>query len=57
MEYNHYVTYEVAGLPITILLSATPLAASWKTAVFGHVLEDAVRRPEHVVYSLVPSIG
>jgi hypothetical protein len=40
---------------MTILLRATPFAASWKTAVFGHWLEEAVRRPEQVVYSLVPS--
>jgi hypothetical protein len=44
----------VAGLPITILFSGTPLAAIWKTAVLGHVLDDAVRRPEQVVYSEVP---
>jgi hypothetical protein len=41
---------------MTILFSATPLAASWKTAVFGQTLDDAVRRPEQVVYSLDPSV-
>jgi hypothetical protein len=46
--------YELPGFPITILLSATPPAASWKTAVFGHLLDDAVRRPAQVVYSVVP---
>lgn len=46
---------EVAGLPITILLIGTPLAAIWKTAVCGHVLEDVLRRFAHVVYSDAPS--
>jgi hypothetical protein len=41
---------------MTILFSATPFAASWKTAVFGQTLDDAVRRPEQVVYSLDPSV-
>lgn len=45
----------VAGLPITILLIGTPLEAIWKTAVFGHVVEDVVRRFAHVVYSDAPS--
>ncbi len=45
----------VAGLPITILLIGTPLAAIWKTAVWGHVLEDVLRRLAHVVYSDAPS--
>jgi hypothetical protein len=49
-------THELPGFPMTILFRATPLAASWKTAVFGHSLDDAVRRLEHVVYSFVPSV-
>jgi len=40
---------------MTILLSGTPLAAIWKTEDFGQVLEEAVRSPEQVVYSEVPS--
>lgn len=47
----------VAGLPITILFSETPFAASWKTAVFGQTLEDEVRSPSQVVYSEVPSVS
>jgi hypothetical protein len=39
---------------MTILFSATPFAASWKTAVLGHLLDDAVSRPEQFVYSVVP---
>ena len=45
----------VAGLPMTSLDKGTPLAAIWKRAVFGQVLEDVVKRPLQVVYSLVPS--
>lgn len=47
---------ELAGLPITSLLSEIPDAAIWNRAVWGQVLEDAVRRPLQVVYSLVPSV-
>ena len=46
-----------AGLPITSFDSGTPFAAIWKSAVCGHVLDEAVRSPGHVVYSLVPSIA
>ena len=41
----------VAGLPMTSLSRETPDAAIWKRAVLGHVEDDAVRRPSHVVYS------
>ena len=44
------------GFPMTILLSGTPLAAIWKTAVCGQVLDEVVRRFAHVVYSLAPSV-
>jgi len=40
---------------MTTLFNATPFSASWKTAVFGHALDEAVRRPSQVVYSAVPS--
>lgn len=46
----------VAGFPITSLLRETPLAEIWKSAVSGQTDEDAVRRPEQVVYSDVPSV-
>ena len=46
----------VAGLPMTSLLAETPDATIWKTDVFGHVLEDWVRSPSQVVYSVVPSV-
>lgn len=46
---------EFAGFPMTSLLSGTPLAAIWKSALWGQVLEELVRRPEQVVYSEVPS--
>jgi hypothetical protein len=46
---------DVAGLPITSLERGTPLAAIWKRAVWGQVLEDVVRRFAHVVYSEAPS--
>lgn len=39
----------VAGLPITILLAGIPIEMSWKTDVWGHVLEEAVRRLVQVV--------
>lgn len=45
------------GLPMTILLTSTPLAAIWNTAEPGKVLEDWVSSPSQVVYSVVPSIG
>lgn len=45
----------VAGFPITSLERGTPLAAIWKRADFGHVLEEVVRRPAQDVYSLDPS--
>lgn len=47
---------EIPGLPITSLLSATPLAAIWNRALWGQTLEDAVSKPLQVVYSVVPSI-
>lgn len=47
----------VPGLPITSLSRDTPDAAIWKRAELGHVLEEVVRRPAQVVYSLVPSIA
>lgn len=46
---------DFAGLPITTLDEATPLAMIWNTALPGHVLEDAVKSPLQVVYSDVPS--
>lgn len=49
---NAHVT---AGFPITSLFKSTPLAAIWKSALLGQVLEDAVRRLSQVVYSVVPS--
>ena len=45
----------VAGFPMTSLLSGTPDAAIWKSAVFGHVELDVVSRPAQVVYSDEPS--
>lgn len=45
----------VAGLPITSLERGTPLAAIWKRAVCGHVLEDVVSKLAQVVYSDAPS--
>ena len=47
----------VAGLPMTSLLAETPDATISKTDVFGHVLEDWVRSPSQVVYSVAPSVG
>lgn len=47
----------VAGFPMTSLSRDTPEAAIWKRAEFGQVEEEVVRRPEHVVYSEVPSEG
>ena len=41
---------------MTSLLRGTPDAEIWNKAVFGHVEEEVVKRPEHVVYSLVPSV-
>ena len=46
----------VPGLPITNLSSETPLAEIWNRAVSGQVDEEAVKRPEHVVYSVAPSL-
>ncbi len=45
----------VAGFPITSFESGTPPAAIWKSAVWGHVLEDVVSKLAQVVYSLDPS--
>lgn len=45
----------VAGFPMTSLLSGTPLAAIWKRAEFGQVLDELVNNPEQVVYSVWPS--
>ena len=45
----------VAGFPITSLSRLTPFAAIWKRALSGQADVEAVRRPEHVVYSEVPS--
>ena len=53
--YPLLASEEVAGLPMTILLRGTPLAAIWKTAELGYGLPDVVRRPVHVVYSDAPS--
>lgn len=47
----------VAGLPMTSLLNGTPDAAIWKRAVCGQVELEVVRRPEQVVYSVVPSLA
>ena len=44
----------VAGFPMTSLSRVTPLAAIWNKADSGHWLEEAVRRPEQVVYSVDP---
>ena len=46
---------DVAGLPITSLSRGTPLAEIWKSALSGHCKLEAIRRPEQVVYSVVPS--
>ena len=45
----------VPGFPITSLSRSTPLAAIWKSALSGQDDDDEVRRPEQVVYSVVPS--
>jgi len=42
---------------MTSLFSGTPEAAIWNRAEFGQVLDEAVRRPAQVVYSVVPSEG
>lgn len=47
----------VAAFPMTSLLMGTPEAEIWKSDELGHLEEDAVKRPSHVVYSLSPSIG
>lgn len=47
----------VAGLPMTSLLNGTPDAAIWNRAVCGQVELEVVRRPEQVVYSVVPSVA
>jgi len=44
-----------AGLPITSLLSATPLAPISNTELWGQVEDEALRRLSQVVYSLAPS--
>ena len=44
----------VAGFPITSLFNDTPFAAIWNNADSGHMLEDMVRRPSQVVYSVTP---
>ena len=46
----------VAGFPITSLSKETPFAAIWKRAVSGQADVELSRRPEHVVYSDVPSV-
>ena len=46
----------VAGLPMTILLNGTPLAAISKTDDFGHVLEERLSKLSQVVYSVAPSV-
>ena len=46
----------VAGFPITSLLAGTPEAMIWKSAVLGQVEDEAVSRPEQVVYSDAPSV-
>ena len=50
------VLLEVAGFPITTMKRGIPLAAIWKTAEFGQVLEDLVKRLLQVAYSEVPSV-
>lgn len=45
----------VAGLPITSLLKGTPFDAISNKAVWGHLLDDVVRRLSHVMYSDAPS--
>jgi len=40
----------VAGFPITNFSKVIPTAAIWKSEVSGHVEDDFVRSPEHVVY-------
>jgi hypothetical protein len=52
--YPLVASLAVAGLPMTILFNGTPFAAIWNTADWGHVLDDAVRRPAQVVYSVAP---
>ena len=47
----------VASLVVAVLLAETPDATISKTVVFGHVLEDWVRSPSQVVYSVAPSVG
>ena len=47
----------VGGLLMTSLLAKTPDVTMSKTDVFGHVLEDWVRSPSQVVYSVAPSVG
>ena len=46
-----------AGLPITSLLRATPLAPISNTELWGQVEDEALRRLSQVVYSLAPSAG
>ena len=45
-----------AGLPITSLLRGTPEAAISNNDELGNVEDDEVSRPEHVVYSVAPSV-
>jgi hypothetical protein len=54
--YPFVASAAAAGLPTTILLSSTPDAAIWNTADPGHVLDDSVKSPEQVVYSVTPSV-
>lgn len=45
----------VPGFPITSLFCETPDEAISKTDVLGQVLDEAVKRPSQVVYSVAPS--
>lgn len=47
---------DVAGFPITSLDRGMPLAEIWKSADLGQVLDEVVKSPAHVVYSLLPSV-
>lgn len=46
---------DVAGFPMTIFESGTPLAAIWKTELPGHCEDEVVNKPAQVVYSDDPS--
>lgn len=54
--YPLFASEVVPGLPITSLSRETPLAEIWKRAVSGQADEEVVKRPAHVVYSVVPSV-